>query len=105
LKERLPGSSFGVKEIFDLRLLELNRAEDKLPGSDLIAEALADLPHAKRQLQARSVEQVVEVGKDALGRLAAQVDRQLLAFHHADAGLQHGVEQLGRKDLRCPRGF
>ena len=48
----------------------------KLPGRDLVAERLADLRDAERQLLARELEDVLEVDEDPLRRLRAQVDRR-----------------------------
>ena len=63
-----------LDEELHLHLLELARAEDEVPGRDLVAERLADLRDAERHLLPRRLLHVQEVHVDALRRLRAQVD-------------------------------
>ena len=60
-------------EVLHLHLLELERAEDEVPGRDLVAERLADLRDAERRLAARDLGDVLEVDEDALRGLRPQV--------------------------------
>jgi hypothetical protein len=82
-------------EVLDLHLLELARAEREVAGRDLVAERLADLGHAERQLAAHRVQHVAEVHEDPLRRLGAQV-RQAAAVARVDGahgGAEHQVER------------
>ena len=58
-------------EVLDLHQLELERAEDEVAGSDLVAERLPDLRDPERRLAARDLSDVLEVDEDALGGLGA----------------------------------
>src|SRR5690606_21693512 len=60
-------------KILYLHLFELAHAEKEVAGSDLIAESLADLGDAERQLRAHGVDHVLEVHKDALGGLGTKI--------------------------------
>ena len=64
----------------------------KLPGRDLVAEALAGLGDAERRLLARGLHDVEEVDEDALGRLGPQVVQARLVLDDAEVGLEHHVE-------------
>src|SRR6202453_1456220 len=55
-----------LDEELHLHLLELAGAEDEIARSDLVPEALADLPDAERWLPAGSRHHVREVHEDAL---------------------------------------
>ena len=82
----------GEDEVLDLHLLELAVAEDKVAGGDLIAERLADLGDAERQLAAGGGEHVVEVDEDALGGLRAQIGDGGIVLHRPHVSLEHQVE-------------
>src|SRR4029450_4377485 len=69
-----------VAEELDLHLLELAASESEVPRVDLVAERLPDLSDAERQLQPRRVEDVLEVGEDALSCLRSEVDLVLLGL-------------------------
>src|SRR5262249_14973775 len=60
-------------EVLELHLLELPRAEEEVPGGDLVAERAADLRDAEGQLQARGLEHVPEVDEGALRGLGSEV--------------------------------
>src|SRR3990172_2591929 len=82
----------GVAEEFDLHLLEFARAEREIPRRNFVAEALADLRDAERNLHARTIEHVLEIDENALGRFGPQERRVFLAAHRADDRLEHQVE-------------
>ena len=77
-------ASLGMAEELDLHLLELARAEGEVARVDLVAEALADLGDAEGELDPAGVEDVLEVGEDALGGLGAQVGDVRLVLQRAD---------------------
>src|SRR5215211_5898026 len=52
---------FRIDEELHLHLLELARAEDEVPGRDLVPERLADLRDAERRPLARELQDVLEV--------------------------------------------
>ena len=58
-------------EVLHLHLLELERSEDEVARSDLVAERLAGLRDAERRLATRDLGDVLEVDEDALGGLRA----------------------------------
>ena len=68
-----------MAEELDLHLLELARAERKVPRRDLVAKALADLRDAKRDPHPRAIHHVLEVDEDALGRFRSQKGRPFFA--------------------------
>ena len=82
----------GLAEELQLHLLELTRAEGEVAGCDLIAEGLANLADAERNLLSGRALDVLEVDKDALRGLRAQVDLVLGVLGHALIGLEHQVE-------------
>src|SRR2546428_12126832 len=61
-----------AKEL-DLHLLELTTAEGVVARVNLVAKGLADLGNSKGKLQPSTVEDIAEVGKDALGRFWPEV--------------------------------
>ena len=63
-----------LAEELELHLLELAHAEDEVARRDLVAEGLADLADAERELFARGALDVIEVDEDALRGLGAEVD-------------------------------
>src|SRR5262249_26098405 len=81
-----------MAEKLDLHLLELSRAERKIPRRDLVAEALAHLSNAERHTNAAGIEHVFEVHEDALRSLGTEERCTLLAAERADIGLEHQVK-------------
>ena len=79
-------------EVLHLHLLELARAEDEVPGRDLVAKRLAHLRDPERRFLARELEHVLEVDEDPLRRLRAQVRRRSRLLHRPNRGLEHEVE-------------
>src|SRR5680860_1433656 len=63
----------GRDEVLHLHLLELERAEDEVPGRDLVAERLSDLRDAERRLAPRDLGDVLEVDEDALRGLRTRI--------------------------------
>ena len=59
----------GLAEEFHLHLLELQRAEYEVAGCDLVAEALAYLADAERDLPSAGPENALIINEDALGSL------------------------------------
>ena len=55
----------GLDEELHLHLLELAHAEDELPGHDLVAESLADLRDAERNLHAAGLLDIEVVDENA----------------------------------------
>src|SRR5205814_6853824 len=88
-----------LDEELNLHLLELARAEDEVAGGDLVAERLADLRDAERQLAPRRLQHVVEVDEDALRRLRTQVRDRRVLLHGPHEGLEHEVELARRREL------
>mmetsp|Transcript_19604 Transcript_19604/g.28288 ORF Transcript_19604/g.28288 Transcript_19604/m.28288 type:complete len:298 (-) Transcript_19604:401-1294(-) len=82
-------------EVLNLHLLKLPGPEDEVAGGDLVAEGLADLGDSKGQLDAGSVDDVLEVGEDALGGLGAEVRHSRCVREGAHLGLEHEVELPG----------
>src|SRR4029079_1495095 len=89
-------------EELHLHLLELERAEDEVPGRDLVPERLADLRDPERRLAARDLGDVLEVDEDALRRLGAEIDVDAGLLDRADPRLEHQVEvpRLGQVAVR-----
>ena len=81
-----------LAEEFELHLLELAHAEDEVARRDLVAEGLADLADAERELFARGALDVIEVDEDALRGLGAEVDGVLCVLGHALERLEHEVK-------------
>ena len=81
-----------LAEELQLHLLELADAEDEVARGDLVAEALAHLADAEGYLAAGGALDVLEVDKDALGRLRAQIDLAGRVLGDALVGLEHQVE-------------
>ena len=62
-----------VAEELDFHLLEFPTAEGVIARVDLVAERLADLGDPKRKFKTAAVEDVLEIGEDALGRFGTEV--------------------------------
>src|ERR1043166_1331782 len=89
----------GLDEEFQFHLLELARAECEVAWIDLVAEGLADLADAERDLLTRNIKHVLELHEDGLGSFRAQVGHILRALDWPDVGLEHEVElaRLGQE--------
>ena len=81
-----------LTEELQLHLLEFTHAENEVARRDLVAERLADLADAERQLAARGALHVDEVHKDALRRLRAEIHGVLRVLRDALERLEHQVE-------------
>src|SRR4029453_17909835 len=75
-----------MDEELELHLLELARAEDVVARRQLVAEAAPDLADAERHLDARRVEDVLEVVEHPLRRLRTEIRLRLVVAHGADPG-------------------
>ena len=82
----------GLAEKLQLHLLELAHAEDEVAGRDLVAEGFADLPYAEGHALPGGALHVLEVDKDALRRLGAEIDGVRRILGDALEGLEHQVE-------------
>ena len=94
-----------LAEELELHLLELADAEDEVARRDLVAEALADLADAERNLAARRALDVLEVDENALCGLGAQIHLGGRVLGHALMGLEHEVElaDIGKVALAAAR--
>ena len=90
----LAGSGRADEEL-DFHLLELAGAEGVVAGGDFVAEGLALLGDAEGDLDAGGVDDVAEVGEDALGGFGAEVDLAGFVLHGAGVGFEHQVELAG----------
>src|SRR5262249_27965173 len=81
-----------VYEELDLHQVELARAEDVVARRDLVAEGAADLADAEGHLDARRVEDVLEIDEHALRRLRPEVGLRFLVAHRTHPGLEHQIE-------------
>src|SRR5688572_20037066 len=82
-----------VDEKLHLHLLELTRAENEVSRRDLVAERLADLGDAERNLLSRRLLDVQEVDVDALRRFGPQVHDRGAVLDWPHDRLEHEVEQ------------
>mmetsp|Transcript_32516 Transcript_32516/g.75164 ORF Transcript_32516/g.75164 Transcript_32516/m.75164 type:complete len:223 (+) Transcript_32516:651-1319(+) len=90
-----------INEILNLHLLKLPGSEEELPGRDLIAEGLANLGNAERDLGTHHVGHLLVVHKDALRSLRPQVALGGAVGIRAHIGLKHEVESPRSRE--CPR--
>ena len=90
-------------EVLDLHDLELACAEYEPASRYLIAERLADLADAERQLAPGRGRHVLEVDEDALSGLGTEVHYVLVGLNRSDVGLEHEVEHAGVRQ-RAGRG-
>ena len=79
-------------EELQFHLLKLTGAEGEVARGDLVAEGLADLADAEGQLPAGGALDVLEVDKNALGGLGAEVDGVLGVLGDPLEGLEHQVK-------------
>ena len=82
----------GLAEEFQLHLLKFTHPENEVAGSDLVAEALADLGNAGRQLLPGGTHYILEIHENALRRFRAEVNLVGGVFRYAGIGLEHQVE-------------
>ena len=94
-----------LAEELQLHLLKLADAENEVARRDLVAEALADLADAERDLAARRALDVLEVDENALRGLGAQIHLGGRVLGHALVGLEHEVEfaDIGKVALAAAR--
>jgi hypothetical protein len=81
-----------LDEVLHLHLLELTGAEDEVARSDLVAERLAGLRNAERELAAHRCLDLDKVHEDPLSGLGTQPHHVFVALQGPDVGLEHQVE-------------
>src|SRR5262245_6177452 len=81
-----------MAEELDLHLFELATAERVVARVDLVAESLADLRDAERQLHPIAVEHVLEVGEDTLSGLWSEIRLVRFITDSARVSFQHEIE-------------
>ena len=94
----------GLTKNSSFHLLEFARAEGEVARVDLVAEGFADLRDAEGELLLRDVEDVLELDEQGLRGLGAEVSDGVFAFHGADIGFQHEVEDFWLGELRAVLG-
>src|SRR5215469_4333200 len=82
----------GIDEELHLHLLELARAENKVSGTDFVAESLTDLRDAEWYSLAHASLHILEIDIDTLRCLRAQVDERGIFFYRTHIGLEHEVK-------------
>ena len=90
-----------LHEILHLHLLKLTHTENELTGHDFIAESLAYLCYAERQLHAACLLHIKIVHKDALSRLGTQVYLAGALSRRAHLGGEHQVELAHLGPVAC----
>src|SRR4030042_3145442 len=90
IKPLLIGS--GLNEVLHLHVLKFPGPEDEVAGGDFIAEGLAYLADAQRQLFTGSSDHVLKVNKYALGSLGPEIDNACTFLYRTHKGLEHQVE-------------
>ena len=93
-----------LAEELQFHLLKLTGAEGEVARGDLVAEGLADLTHAEGQLPACGALDVLEVDKNALGGLGAEVDGVLGVLGDPLEGLEHQVELADVRPVELAAG-
>src|SRR5206468_1649463 len=81
-----------LDEELHLHLLELARAEDEIPGRDLVAERLPDLRDAEWDFLTRRLLDVQEIHVDALRGPGPQVPHRRGILHRPHERLEHQIE-------------
>src|SRR5208282_2237243 len=66
--------AIGPHEKLHLHLFELARAENEILGGNFVAERLALLRYAERQLDALRIDNIFKVRKNSLRRFRPQID-------------------------------
>ena len=82
----------GLNEELHLHLLELAHTEDELAGYYLVAEGLANLRYAERNLHSAGLLHVEVVHEDALSRLGTQIHLHRTVGRGSHLGREHEVE-------------
>ena len=95
------GSFIRTKE-FHFHLRELAGPESEHAGRDLVAECLADLRDAERQLLSRGDPDQIEVQKDRLAALGPQIRDMLFVEHRPHVRLHHQIELARRRQIFRP---
>ena len=90
----------GFDEKFQFRLFKLAHAEDEVLGGDFVAERLADLGDAERQLARRGIDDVLKLGENRLRGFGAQVGDVVFVDDGADGGFEHQVERARFGQIR-----
>ena len=85
----------GTDEELKLHLLEFAAAERVVARRHFVAEALAHLRNAERNLLARRRKHVLELREDGLGGLRTQIRDIGRIFDRTDNRLEHQIERLG----------
>jgi len=94
---------FRPAEIFDFHLFEFAGTESEVPRVDLIAERFSDLGDSERQFDAGTVQNVLILAENGLGRFRAQPARSVgIVFIRGSSNgrLEHEVELTGFRQQR-----
>lgn len=73
-------------------MFEFAGAEDEVSGGDFVAESFADLGDAEGDFDAAGIDDVFEIGEDALGGFGAEIGGCGLIAESAQVGLEHQVK-------------
>ena len=82
-------------EELQFHLFELAGAEGEVSRVDFVAERLADLRDAERNLLTRNFEDRFELREDGLRGFRAEISDALGILDWTDVGLEHQIELLG----------
>ena len=94
----------GLAEELQLHLLKLPGAEGEVAWRDLIAEGLADLTDSKGDLLSGGTLHILEIDKNSLCRLRAQIDGVLGVLGDPLEGLEHEVELADLREVVLAAG-
>src|SRR5579871_2636279 len=88
-----------MHKVLDLHLLQFTDTEEEVAWGDLIAERLADLRDAERQLAVGGIQHVLEVDEHALRRFRAQIGIGIRIGEGTDLGFEHQIEGARLRQL------
>ncbi|MPM88327.1 hypothetical protein SDC9_135429 [bioreactor metagenome] len=91
-----------LAEKFQLHLLKFADAENEVAGGNFVAEALARLSDAERQLAPGCALHVFEVYEHALRRFRTQIQLGAAVLRHALMGFEHHVKLADIRKVAFP---
>ena len=89
-----------LDEKFQFHLLELARAEGEIARRDFVAERLADLRDAERDVLPRRFQNIFELRENRLRGFRAEISDVVFALNRPDVSFEHQIERTRLRSIR-----
>ena len=82
-----------IHEIFNLHLLKFSATEDEVARCNFITKRLTLLSDTKWQIRIETIDNVFEIGEDALSGFGAEIRDTVLTLSRANVRFEHHIKR------------